>query len=319
MPDPGMIQQQEPDGMRRMQALQQGGFSPQDMLAYKQQRSQALLQGGYNQQDVDSYWGDHPPAQGSPTGDQGLLSSIAQHAWDNFTAPITSAWSSLTAQQNTNWQHAFNPTTMDQVAPQLSNGVRAAQTLWDGMGVVFSPLVGAVNVVGAPTGQRLAAAGLPAPHLTVDLKSPDSNILDPTQWQFTPSLVHGDQAGQIYGSLITGLGSLGVGGVMTPRGGAALTRASPAARQAALAAYRAGEISDPGAFAANLTRGQVSPRVQAQLAARMTMPAKPDKRSSTIDAKIFGLCPTSWASPKPLITSLPTVEIGARLKKRQIK
>ena len=224
-------------------------------MGFKQRQTARLAQGGFKQDEINNYWGDAPPR--SPTADGAAASSIVQQAGQDFVGPIKAAWSGLEDRQRDNWRHAFQPDTLDRMSMGATNVVRAGATLWDGLNAVFSPLVGAVNTVGAPVGRALGDAGVPAPHVTFDLKSPDSNILDPTQWTVQGQMLHGQAAGQEIGSVVTGLGALAVGSKPA-------VRASIAARSAAMSAFRSGEIRDPAAFPSALTRGQAGPIMQGQ-------------------------------------------------------
>ncbi len=51
----------------------------------------------------------------------------------------------------------------------------------------------------------------------------------------------------------------------------------------------------------------------------ITMPATPERRSSTMDANTFGLWPVVLDSPKPLTISPPTDVSGRRLQKSPIR
>lgn len=189
---------------------------PREMA--QSQNDQAILQ---TSPPVRQWVSSDPNRAAASQDDLSGLAGVAQQVGRDFMAPVKSAWAQMQQQSGQNWDHLFHPTIADMANP-ASMQVRGAATLWDALNVVYSPLVGAINTVGAPVGKGLAQAGVPIPRVTLDLKSPDSNLFDPSQWTANIRQATKQEAGQEFGSIITGLGSLyalGRGG-RAARGGA---------------------------------------------------------------------------------------------------
>ncbi len=278
MADPGVAPiPNEPDGARELRLMAMAR-APASQIAQEQAHEEELQrQAGMSKTDIDRYWGRTiapNPEVGAPIAHNLTRTAAAQNGnlnfltdpvgsvsamfgldpkgvketldatADNFTAPIVGAWKGLETQQSQNWQHAFHPTLADEVAPQATAAYRAGATLFAGANVVASPLVGAIATVAKPVGKLAADAGAPLPHVDVDLKSPGSNIADPTQWQFSVRGATKGEAEQGYGDILTGVGAVAVGGL---RPGAKAT--SPfmpeEMRTLAVQQMRDGKIIDP--------------------------------------------------------------------------
>lgn len=302
MPDPGIAPLPPiPAGQRDLQILASGGASTTQLVDYQNQKNEVLRAGGVQPGDIERYWGrtaaPSPAVQDAvsahltrsaatnngnldfltdpvgsfsammgidPKGVKQTLDAVA----DNFTNPAVSAWHGLEAQQSQNWQHALNPTVTDQVAPGPMAAVRAGATLYAAGGVVFSPLVGAIKTVGAPAGRAMGQAGVPLPHVDVDLKSPGSNIADPTQWKFDLRAATKAEAGQGYGDILTGVGAI-VAGEGLVRGGpgvkpeASLPTMPENMRALAVDAMRRGEITNPADILQHgMDRSAITPAMQ---------------------------------------------------------
>lgn len=248
MADPGVAPiPDEPDGARQLRLMAMAKV-PATQIAAEQQREEELQRkAGMSKVDIDRYWGRSiaaSPAVGAPiahnltrtaaanngnldflTDPVGTLSGMfgldpkgvkgaLDQTAENFTAPIVGAWKGLEAQQSSNWDHAFHPTEADLVAPQATMAYRAGATLFAGANVVASPLVGALATVGKPLGTALADAGAPLPHVDVDLKHEGvENLINPAEWQFSVRGASKQEAEQGYGDIITGVGTIAVGGL----------------------------------------------------------------------------------------------------------
>jgi Large polyvalent protein associated domain 38 len=283
MPDPGVLPApQMAQGAAELERMHRAGFSTTEIGQYKQDQINSQRLAGFKPSEISDYWGDKPPS--SPTITNTLHSSaletalnisdqtgqIFKTAVQNFTAPIAGAWGDLQTQQTDNWEHTFHPSNADLASPIMGQ-IRAAKTLWSASNVVFSPVSGVANTVMHPLGQAAGASGLPFPKFQIDLANPTNGRLDwGAQWQVHMSLEHGDQAGEDWGNLGTGVAStlmLGTGAhgaIEAAKGGEPVVPA--ATRAAVVEATRSGELKDPGdAAAAIVGQGNVTPAMRAAM------------------------------------------------------